>query len=64
MSKKGNLAKSTLILSIGTFLPKLAGFITLPILTGCLTKKEYGTYDLITILVSLYLPYQIKDDNL
>ena len=56
MSKKGNLAKSTLILSIGTFLPKLAGFITLPILTGCLKKKEYGTYDLITILVSLYLP--------
>lgn len=56
MSKKGNLAKSTLILSIGTFLPKLAGFITLPILTGYLTKAEYGSYDLITILVSLFLP--------
>ena len=56
MSRKSNLAKSTLILSIGTFLPKLAGFITLPILTGYLTKEEYGTYDLITILVSLLLP--------
>ena len=56
MSRKGNLAKNTLILSIGTFLPKLAGFITLPILTGCLSKKEYGTYDLITVLVSLLLP--------
>lgn len=56
MSREQNLAKNTIILSIGTFLPKLATFITLPILTGCLTKAEYGTYDLITILVSLILP--------
>jgi len=56
MSRQGNLAKNTLILSIGTFLPKLAGFITLPILTGYLSKEEYGTYDLITIMVSLLLP--------
>lgn len=56
MSRQCNLAKNTLILSIGTFLPKLAGFITLPIITGYLTKVEYGTYDLITVLVSLYLP--------
>lgn len=56
MSKKTELAKNTLILSIGTFLPKLAGFITLPILTGYLSKAEYGTYDLITVLISLYLP--------
>lgn len=56
MSKKGNLAKNALIISIGTFLPKLAGFITLPIITGYLTKEQYGTYDLITVLVSLYLP--------
>ena len=56
MSRQGNLAKNTLILSIGTFLPKLAGFVTLPIITGYLSKKEYATYDLITLLVSLYLP--------
>lgn len=56
MSRQSNLAKNTLILSIGTFLPKLASFFTLPILTGYLTKEEYGTYDLITVLVSLYLP--------
>ncbi len=56
MSREGKLAKNTLILSIGTFLPKLASFVTLPILTGCLTKEEYGTYDLITVLVSLVLP--------
>lgn len=56
MSREGKLVKNTLILSIGTFLPKLASFITLPLLTGCLTKDEYGTYDLITVLVSLVLP--------
>lgn len=56
MSRQGKLAKNTFILAIGTFLPKLASFITLPILTGYLTKEEYGTYDLITVLVSLILP--------
>lgn len=56
MSREGKLAKNTIILSIGTFFPKLASFITLPVLTGYLTKEEFGTYDLVTILVSLILP--------
>ena len=53
---KSNFYKNTLILSLGTFLPKFAAFITLPILTGQLTKVEYGTYDLVTVMVSLLLP--------
>lgn len=56
MSREVKLAKNTLILSIGTFLPKFAAFITLPILTAYLTKEEYGTYDLIIVLVSFVLP--------
>lgn len=56
MSREGKLAKNTLILSIGSFLPKLAAFITLPILTGYLTKEEYGMFDQVTVLVSLLLP--------
>lgn len=56
MSREGKLAKNTIILSIGTFLPKLASFITLPILTGYLTKEDYGTYDLVIVLASLLLP--------
>lgn len=56
MSREGTLAKNTLILSIGTILPKLSSFITLPILTGYLTKEELGVYDLVTVLVSLILP--------
>lgn len=56
MSREGSLVKNTFILSIGTFLPKVVSFITLPILTGYLTKDEYGTYDLIITLASLFLP--------
>lgn len=56
MSRESKLVKNTFILSIGTFLPKLATFITLPILTAYLSKEQYGTYDLVTILVSLVLP--------
>ena len=56
MSRSSQLAKNTVILSIGTFLPKVASFVTLPILTACLTKEEYGTYDLVTVMVSLLLP--------
>lgn len=56
MSRESRLLKNTFILSIGTFLPQFASFITLPILTAFLSKEQYGTYDLITILVSLLLP--------
>lgn len=56
MSREKELAKNTLILSIGTFLPKFAALITIPIITSHLTKVEYGTYDLLTTLVSLLLP--------
>ncbi|MCR5306762.1 MAG: oligosaccharide flippase family protein [Oscillospiraceae bacterium] len=56
MTREEKLAKNTMILAIGTFLPKLAAFITLPILTGCLTKEDWGFYELIVDLVSLILP--------
>lgn len=58
MSREEKLAKNTFILAIGTFLPKFASIITLPILTDVnyLSKADYGTYDLITVLVSLILP--------
>lgn len=56
MKREQEFVKSSLVLSIGTILPKFASLITLPIVTGYLTKVEYGIYDLITILVSLVLP--------
>lgn len=56
MKRETSLVKNTLILSIGSFFPKITSIVTLPILTAMLTKSEYGTYDLIATLVSLLLP--------
>ena len=57
MSREKELVKNSVIISIGTFLPKLVSLITLPIVTAGLTKAEYGTYDLITTMVSCVLPF-------
>ena len=56
MKREVNLLKNTIILSIGSVFPQIAAMIILPILTSYLTKEEYGSYDLITVLVSLLLP--------
>ena len=56
MSRQGKLVKNTFVLGIGMILPKFATLVTLPILTACLTKEEYGTYDLVIVLVSMLLP--------
>ena len=41
MSRESRLVKNTFVLAIGNFMPKIATFVTLPILTGCLSKEEY-----------------------
>lgn len=56
MKREVALVKNTIIIAFGTMLPKVAGLITLPIITGCLTKGEMGTYDLMTTIISLFLP--------
>lgn len=56
MKREKNLVQNTVILAIGSYLPKLTTLITLPLLTQHLTKAEYGTYDLMATLVSLLLP--------
>lgn len=56
MGREKNLVQNTVILAIGSYLPKLTTLITLPLLTQYLTKTEYGTYDLMATLVSLLLP--------
>ena len=56
MKREQEFAKNSAIISLGTILPKLATLITFPIITGCLSKADYGTYDLILVLVFLFLP--------
>ena len=56
MNRETKLSKNTFILGIGNVIPKLSSFIVLPILTGHLSKSEYGAYDLILVLAALLLP--------
>lgn len=56
MDRQKSLIKNTVIIGFGTLLPKLSSIIILPIITACLTKYEVGQYELLTTLVSLFLP--------
>ena len=56
MSRESSLIKNTAILSFGTVVPRLVNVVTLPILTGFLSKADYGTYDLVVSMVTLLLP--------
>ena len=56
MSNKGNLAKNTLILSMGTIINKGLMFIMVPIFTRWLSVEDYGSYDLFATYVSLLIP--------
>ena len=57
MKKKySDLTKNVGLFAISGFVPKILGFLLIPIYTGCLTTGEYGISDLITTTVSLLLP--------
>ncbi len=54
--KKNNLAKNTLLLSIGTILNKGLTFIMIPLFSSWLSTEDYGTFDLISTYVTLVIP--------
>lgn len=56
MNRNEELIRNTLILALGTFVPKLMTLITLPILTGQLDTSSYGIYDLILSIANLAVP--------
>ncbi len=56
MSREKNLAKNTIIITIGKICTQLITFFLLPLYTGILSTEEYGTVDLLNTLVSLLLP--------
>ena len=57
MSREKELVKSTAVIGLGKLLPRFVSLITLPILTACFTKSQYGSYDLITTMVALLMPF-------
>lgn len=56
MNREQQLAKNTLLLSIGTLLTNVLQFVMVPIFSSWLTTAEYGTFDLCVTYVSLMLP--------
>ena len=56
MSRFKELAKNTLIITIGKVSTQLITFLLLPLYTAVLSTEEYGTVDLITTLVQLFIP--------
>ena len=56
MSREKNLAKNTIIITMGKICTQLITFFLLPLYTGILSTEEYGTVDLLNTLVSLLLP--------
>ena len=59
MSKNTELAKNTLILTIGKICTQFLQFFLLPLYTACLSREEYGAADLIITYTSLFLPLVI-----
>lgn len=56
MSREKELVKNMFVISFGTVLPKLLSMVSLPLITDGLSKAEFGTFDLISVLESLFLP--------
>jgi len=56
MTQNKALAKNTIILAIGQFVPKIIAMITLPIITKAFSTEEFGLYDLVISFASLFLP--------
>jgi len=56
LSEKKNFYVNTVIYFIGTALSKVLMLVVLPIITRFVTTEQYGTYDLIITVSSLFVP--------
>lgn len=56
MSRGEDLTKNTLIITVGRISTQFITFLLLPLYTTFLTTEEYGTVDLISTLVQLFIP--------
>lgn len=55
--KKNNLAKNTILLSIGTLMTKGINLIMIPLFSSWLSTEDYGSFDLLCTYVSLLIPF-------
>lgn len=56
MSREKTLLKSTFIYFIGTFGSKILTFLLLPVYSAYLSRKSYGSYDLINTIITIAYP--------
>ena len=56
MSRKGELAKNTAILTFGKICTQFISFLLLPLYTAILQPADYGAFDLLTTYATLLLP--------
>lgn len=55
MSREKTLVKNTLIMAIGTFLPRIINLLTTPIITKTTTDAQYGQLDLVTTTILSFI---------
>lgn len=56
MSKNIELAKNTLVLTVGKLCTQFVSFLLLPLYTALLDSSEYGIVDLFATYIALFLP--------
>lgn len=56
MNKKKQLAKNTIIIFMGRVCTQLISYLLLPLYTGYLNTKQYGTVDIVQTYVTLLVP--------
>lgn len=57
MKQKSNLAKNTIMLSLGSFMTKGINLVMIPLFSSWLSTNDYGSFDLFCTYVSLLIPF-------
>lgn len=55
MSREKTVVKNTLIMAIGTFLPRIINLLTTPIITSSTTDAQFGQLDLVTTTILSFI---------
>ena len=55
MSREKTVVKNTLIMAIGTFLPRIINILTTPIILANVNKEQYGQLDLVTTTILSFI---------
>ena len=57
MNKEKKLKENIFLMALGQFSSKILVFLLVPLYTSILTPAEYGVYDILITIVSLFTPF-------